>query len=302
MTTATATPAARRRKRIEAERARRPEAEVWLGLLERALDATELPPWTRLAPRVPSARDREAPLLHEAFVAVDGRAARRWVRDLLKAAAGSAEPGAASLAGLRGRTLDPVELLAAAAGEDAAAIEAIAARAGADPPAVTAVARLAALPLLHGCAAALAPKLPVGWSRGWCPVCGGWPSLAELRGLERTRVLRCGRCATGWELPVLVCPFCDERDHDNQFSFAADGEEQKRRVDVCQTCHGYIKTVTTLSPLHAWVVPLEDLATLEFDIVAAERELRRPDTAGFDTAVRVVATDSPLSHMRGGWA
>ncbi len=291
MTTTTANPSAERRKRIEAERARRPEAEVWLGLLARALDASELPAWTRLAPRLPSVRDREAPLLHDAFVAVDGRAARRWVRGLLKAAAASAEPGAASLAGLRGRNLDPLELLAAAAGEDAAAVEAIAARGGADPLALTAVARLAALPLLHGCAAALAPKLPAGWARGWCPVCGGWPSLAELRGLERARVLRCGRCATGWELPLLVCPFCDEHDHDNQFSFAADGEEQKRRVDVCQTCHGYIKTLTTLSPLHAWAVPLEDLATVELDIVAAERELRRPDALGFDTDVRVVAAD-----------
>lgn len=302
MTATTVDPAAERRKRIEAERARRPEADVWLRLLARALDAAEQPAWAGLAPRLPTARDADAPLLHDAFVAVDRRAARRWVRALLKTAAAGPEPGAASLGGLRGRTLDPLELLAAAAGEDTATLGAIADRGDADPAAVAAVGRLAALPLLHACAAALAAQLPSGWARGWCPVCGGWPSLAELRGLERTRVLRCGRCATGWELPVLVCPFCDERDHDHQFSFAPDGEEQRRRVDVCRTCHGYIKTLTTLSPLRPWAVPLDDVATVELDLVAAGRDLRRPDTPGFETAVRVVATDGPLSRMRGGWA
>lgn len=308
MSTTTKDPVAARRARVEAERRARPEAAVWLRLLERALDAAEQPAWTGLAPRLAPTRKSDAPLLDDAIVAVDRRTAGRWVRGLVKAAAASPEAGtgagagASSLGGLRGRTVDALELLAAAVAEDVVYLDDVAARCLAGPDAVAAVARLAALPLLRGCAAALAGDLPVGWTRGWCPACGGWPSVAELRGLERTRVLRCGRCATGWELPVLVCPFCDERDHRNHFSFAPEGEEQQRRVDACRSCNGYIKTLTTLAPLRPWAVPLDDLATIELDLVAAERGLGRPARPGFAVALRVVAGDGPLARLRGGWS
>lgn len=301
MSTTTADRTAQRRERLREERRRRPESEAWLGLVERALEAADQSAWTGLRPRLPSARQAGAPLLHEAFVAVDRRTTRRWVRGLIKAAADAPGP-AASLAALRGRAVDTVEFLAAAASEDAEYLQELAERVGADPVAVATVARLAALPLLRGCAEALASMLPAGWDRGYCPVCAGWPVLAELRGLERTRVLRCGRCATGWELPVLVCPFCDERDHEHHVSLAAEGEEQRRRVDACRTCNGYVKTLTSLAPLQPWAVPLDDLATLELDLVADDRGYRRPDEPAFPVAIRVVPAESALSRLTGGWA
>lgn len=302
MTPAAAGRMAERRNRIEEERRRRPESADWLRLLDLALAAAEDPAWSRLEPRLPPDRQADAPLLHDAFVAVDRRAARRWVRSALRTAADSTAPAAASLAGLRGRALDPLELLAAAASEDAAALEDIARRGDADLAALTAVARIAVLPLLWGCAAALGSGAPTGWSKGYCPVCGGWPAVAELRGLERTRVLRCARCATGWELPVLVCPFCDERDHHRHYSFAAEGEEQRRRVDACRGCNGYVKAVTTLAPIRDWAVPLEDLATVELDIVARDRGLRPPDAPARPVDVRVVAEEGAFARLTGGWA
>lgn len=302
MSTTTLDQAAERRKRIEAERRRRPESDVWLRVLTRALDAAEQPVWSSLRPRLPSARHPDAPLLHEAFVAVDRGPAGRLVRGLLKAAASAGGGGAESLASLRGRAVEPVELLAAAAAEDTDRLAASAERAGAAPAAFVAVGRLAALPLLRGCADALAAKMPAGWSRGYCPACGGWPAVAELRGLERRRVLRCARCATGWELPVLVCPFCDERDHARQVTLAPEGEENRRRVDACRTCRGYVKTLTTLAPLRPWAVPLEDLATIEMDLAVQERGFAPPAAPGFAPAVRVVAADGPLARFRGGWA
>ncbi|HSH44838.1 MAG TPA: formate dehydrogenase accessory protein FdhE [Longimicrobiales bacterium] len=301
-TTTTADRAAERRKRMEAARRRRPEASTWLDLVDRALEAAEQSVWAELEPRLPSLRDPAAPLLHDAFVTVEPRPARRWVRGLLKTASRAPEEGAASLAGLRGRTVDPLELLTAGAGEDVEYLQDLAERNSADPAAVATVARLAALPLLRGCAHALTQQVPAGWNRGYCPVCGGWPGLAELRGLERRRVLRCGRCATGWELPVLVCPFCDERDHERHVTLAEDGGEQQRRVDACRSCSGYVKTLTTLSPVQPWALPLEDLETLELDLVAGDREFRRPEAPAREVAVRVVAAEGPLTRFTGGWA
>lgn len=299
-TTGSARGAEERHRRIEAERRLRPESDVLLRLLGRALAAADEPVWTSVAPRLSPARAAGAPLLHDAIVAVDRKAARRWVRALLKTAASAAESRAASLSRVRGRAFNPLALLAAAAAHDDDALTHFATRFDADAAALAAAAGIAALPLLRGCADALAASLPLGWTRGWCPVCGGWPAVAELRGLERTRVLRCGRCATGWELPVLVCPFCEERDHARHLSFAPEGEENRRRVDACRSCRGYVKALTTLAPLAAWAVPLEDLATIELDLVAEDRGFARPDRPGFAPDLRVVAADGPLAS--GGWA
>ena len=32
------------------------------------------------------------------------------------------------------------------------------------------------------------------WQQGYCPICGGWPLLAELRGIELAQYLRCAAC------------------------------------------------------------------------------------------------------------
>src|SRR5207302_1296419 len=74
---------------------------------------------------------------------------------------------------------------------------------------------MAAVPLLQACARGLASQIPASWWEGYCPVCGAWPVVAEYTGLERKRQLRCGRCGTGWAIPLLRCVFCDEIEHDN---------------------------------------------------------------------------------------
>ena len=41
------------------------------------------------------------------------------------------------------------------------------------------------------------PTSRVG-SGGYCPICGAWPLLGELRGVELSRFSRCAGCGAGW--------------------------------------------------------------------------------------------------------
>ena len=43
-----------------------------------------------------------------------------------------------------------------------------------------------------------AAAVPEGWVEPFCPICGAWPALAEVRGIERSRYFRCLRCGAGW--------------------------------------------------------------------------------------------------------
>jgi len=151
------------------------------------------------------------------------------------------------------------------------------------------IVQLALMPALQavaaGCAKALAE---VAWTSGVCPVCVAWPALAESRGLDRPRVLRCGRCASEWKLPWQLCPFCGNDDHAS-LGYLYDGQAgESRRIFTCENCRGYLKTLATLGPLSAREVAVEDLATLALDLVALERGFERPAQPGFELDVRVL--------------
>jgi FdhE protein len=95
--------------------------------------------------------------------------------------------------------------------------------------------------------------------------------LAEFRGLEQNRFLRCGLCAADWQFPRLRCPFCDNQDHRELGFFHVEGEEGRHRAATCESCHGYVKTVSSLDRLSVPDLLVADLATLHLDLAAADR-------------------------------
>ncbi len=284
-----------------------PAWRPWVRLLDMALDSAGDAEWLRAVPDIAAAGSLGAPLLHEMTLAVDARRARKLLRELLREAeriqTDSAEPGDASTSvsweppNDTGRSprrrLDVLGILRGAITHDMDSIARAAAAACINPHRLAAVAQLAIIPVLHACAMRHRERVPEDWLHGYCPVCGAWPTLAEVRGLERNRRLRCGRCSTDWPIPVLRCPFCNELHHDNLHALLPEGDEQIRRVDVCETCKGYIKGFSTLQPLTLRGIALADLTTVELDIVAQERGYERPSKAAYPLSVSVVRASAP---------
>jgi len=273
-----------------------PAWRPWLRLVDRALKAAEDPEWERLVVEPVADRASDAPLLHGAIVHVDARRVRRLLRDLLREAEGRVVEGADDGRGngsgapapkVHGRRLDTLEVLKAAIAHDAEGIERAAAAAAVDAGRLAVAAQLAATPILRACAARLGNRIPQSWLKGYCPICGAWPATAELRGLERNRRLRCGRCASDWAIPVLQCPFCNELRHDRLRSLLLEGDEQTRRVDACDTCKGYVKSFSTLQAMPPRTLATIDLATVELDMVAEERGYARPSRVAFPVAITI---------------
>ena len=252
----------------------------WVKLLDVALQAAESSAWASSVPDLPTLANTAwppyAPLLEGSSVRIDGRRVRKLVRELIHTADDAREDGAKLATAVRGRRLDAVALLHAAIGRDHDAVERIAKRAGIDSQALEVIGQLAAMPLLHACAERWREQIPSAWTHGYCPVCAAWPALSELRGLERSRRLRCGRCAADWPLPVLQCAYCGEANHDHLGTLTPEGESQTRRVEVCYTCKGYLKTFTTLRPMTLRTIAMTDLASVDLDLIAQERTYARP--------------------------
>ncbi|MGB9887173.1 MAG: formate dehydrogenase accessory protein FdhE, partial [Moorellales bacterium] len=81
---------------------------------------------------------------------------------------------------------------------------------------------------------------PGEWQRGYCPVCGGNPSMGLLDGDGRYH-LYCGLCEAQWP-STGVCPFCGQDGWERVPVPEADGEEACA-LYACRRCRGYLKTV-----------------------------------------------------------
>jgi len=251
--------------------------QPWLDLLDVALEESNGGAWASVVtPRVE--RGDGAPVMHGAALRIDEQRARRLLRRL--AEVGAVKVGPEVLAGAAIR---------AAIAHDQGALAEMAERCDASIGTFAVLAQIAAMPLLMAAARTLEPHTASAWQRGYCPVCGAWPSLAEIRGIERERRLRCGCCSADWPLPLLRCAFCDELDHGKLGSLRAEGEGQLQRVETCETCRGYLKAMTTYAPLAIRSLLLLDLATVPLDLVARDRGYARPARSGWAPAVEIVS-------------
>ncbi len=131
---------------------------------------------------------------------------------------------------------------------------------------IASVGRLALLPMLATASKAIGEAVPlVDWRRGTCPHCGNLPLLAESRGLEQSRFLRCGFCAADWPAHRLWCPSCETQEASLLRYEFAEGEEQRCRVCLCDHCGARLKVVSTLAPLSAAGLLVAELATVHLD-------------------------------------
>jgi FdhE protein len=112
------------------------------------------------------------------------------------------------------------------------------------------------------------------WLRGYCPVCGSLPQVSYLKD-EGRRSFRCSLCTFEWPSERLKCPFCETRDHKNLHYFYAESDESYR-VDLCENCHQYIKTVDIRKLGYEPDLAIEDIITIHLDILAAEKGYKRP--------------------------
>jgi FdhE protein len=112
-----------------------------------------------------------------------------------------------------------------------------------------------------------------GWDHGYCPICGSWPALAAI--VNRERTLLCSLCGAGWQPAVYRCVYCGE-DGDRFKTAAPDIERIGRRLEVCGSCGGYLKSLDLPEAPGFPLAAVEDLATTDLDRLAMEQGYGRP--------------------------
>jgi formate dehydrogenase accessory protein FdhE len=103
-----------------------------------------------------------------------------------------------------------------------------------------------------------------------CPLCGCKPIVGVLRteGDGAKKSLVCMLCAHEWTFRRIYCPSCGE-EREPQMAYYSAPEIEHVRVDVCDTCHTYLKSID-LTKKGLAVAVVDELATIPLDLWARE--------------------------------
>jgi FdhE protein len=272
----------------------RPEWEPWLAVVDEILREAVSPAWVAAVPDAAPAQRTAVPLLAGTTLTLEAALVRRLFERLIRTASRAGTPKMSSLKAALHANLEWALLFTASLCQDSARIDEIAAVSGAvvsgaDAEALHAVIALLPIPFLHACNRRWASSISPSWVEGYCPVCGSWPAFAEVRGIERNRYFRCGRCGGEWHARALYCPYCAMIDHDELVALVPEKSGSNAVIDACQRCLGYVKTFNRLKGCSPGAVMPEDLASVDLDVAAIEHGFARPPGPGL--ALGITVTD-----------
>ena len=108
-----------------------------------------------------------------------------------------------------------------------------------------------------------------------CPLCGGRPLYGVLRleGDGGKRWMVCSFCGYEWEFRRILCPTCGEEDEKKLPVYVAE-QFPHIRVEACETCKFYIRTIDITKDGHA-VPMVDDLAAIPLTLWAYEHGYSR---------------------------
>jgi len=103
-----------------------------------------------------------------------------------------------------------------------------------------------------------------------CPYCGSAPLVGALRpeGEGGKRTLICSFCRTEWDYLRIACPACDER-REQKLCVYISPKFEFVRVEACETCKAYLKTVD-LTRTGLAVPEVDELASVPLTLWADE--------------------------------
>jgi FdhE protein len=113
------------------------------------------------------------------------------------------------------------------------------------------------------------------WLLGECPLCGSLPHMSQLRDEEGKRYLQCSWCGCQWRSVRIACPYCANKAFESLHYLCTD-EEEAYRVDLCDQCTSYLKTIDSRRLDYEPFLDLEDIVTIHLDILALKKGYRRP--------------------------
>jgi len=104
------------------------------------------------------------------------------------------------------------------------------------------------------------------WEKGYCPVCGTFPSIAMIKEKIAERWLHCSQCGYEWKFSRVLCPFCEDQAYREMPFFFVENKE-KECAYACEKCKRYLITLNGISDLTIRDLDISAISLAHLDII-----------------------------------
>ena len=104
------------------------------------------------------------------------------------------------------------------------------------------------------------------WEKGYCPICGEFPSIALIEEEGGKRFLHCSSCGQDWRFTRVVCPYCENEAQQGMDYFYIENKTQESAF-VCDKCKKYLVTLYRAGNLHARDLDISAISLVHLDMI-----------------------------------
>lgn len=108
------------------------------------------------------------------------------------------------------------------------------------------------------------------WEKGYCPVCGDYPSIALIEEEGGKRFLHCSSCGQNWRFTRVVCPYCEKEASKEMDYFYIENKTQESAF-VCDQCNKYLVTLYRAGNLFARDMDISAIGLIHLDILMQDK-------------------------------
>ncbi|MCX5857873.1 MAG: formate dehydrogenase accessory protein FdhE [Deltaproteobacteria bacterium] len=106
----------------------------------------------------------------------------------------------------------------------------------------------------------------IDWTKGFCPICGSFPSIALIEEKIPRRWLHCSRCGYDWLFSRVICPYCENEAQQGMDFFYVENRAQEAAFS-CEKCKRYLITLNRVSDLHAHDLDVSAISLAHLDVI-----------------------------------
>jgi FdhE protein len=104
------------------------------------------------------------------------------------------------------------------------------------------------------------------WEKGYCPICGSFPSIALIEEEGGKRFLHCSSCGQYWRFTRISCPYCEKEELKGMDYFYIENKTQESAF-VCDKCKKYLVTIYRAGKIFARDMDISAISMIHMDII-----------------------------------
>ncbi len=108
------------------------------------------------------------------------------------------------------------------------------------------------------------------WEKGYCPICGDFPSIALIEEEGGKRFLHCSSCGQDWRFTRVVCPYC-EKEAQREMDYYYIENKTQESAFVCDKCNKYLITLYRAGRMLARDMDISAISLVHLDMIMQEK-------------------------------